>query len=313
MHGARASSLGGGAVKALRSQFARVARENDRARLKELRAAIAEARALKKQRVKSVRAAARLGVLGARRSLLELRQALRTAQRAAARVGRYVVPGAKAAGASTVAAELAKHEGRLRAAMLTLAEERKYRAAPKASGTASRAERVEESDTHVKGDIPPELVPAWEKVKRSMHATARRSRAEVFLEWAENNPTDAARYAWEADERAASELEREERELSREVAKGAKYRGTVHELAAHVSEPWHSLTEEQAIAKGYSEEERRNIRGVARARALAEWRPPVPVGEAARGKPRPPQRATRKERVAAAFSEARRRRSAVPF
>ena len=58
--------------------------------------------------------------------------------------------------------------------------------APRARSTSK--ERAQESDDAVRSNLPPELVPVFNRVRRDMKATARRSRTEAFLEWAEENP-----------------------------------------------------------------------------------------------------------------------------
>lgn len=52
------------------------------------------------------------------------------------------------------------------------------------------AERAAESDDEVRANIPRELVPAFDKHRRQFKETARRTRTEAFLEWAEANPDE---------------------------------------------------------------------------------------------------------------------------
>lgn len=66
-------------------------------------------------------------------------------------------------------------------------------------------ERRQESDQSVEGNLPPDLIPVWRKVRRTIRGGPYRSRTEAFLEWAEENPGEV----WairEAD--AAKELTR---------------------------------------------------------------------------------------------------------
>ena len=103
-----------------------------------------------------------------------------------------------------------------RAALLTERNHRKEMRAIEASSRArskeDRAklakaiERRSESDDEVRSNIPPELAPLFEKVKRGIKGSARKSRTEEFLEYVEEHP----REAWESDdpyERAAQEME----------------------------------------------------------------------------------------------------------
>jgi hypothetical protein len=68
--------------------------------------------------------------------------------------------------------------------------------------------RRQESDDEVRGNIPPELVGLWERVKGSIKGDDRKTRTEAFLQYAEENPGEE----WEAIEdsvdRAIAEMER---------------------------------------------------------------------------------------------------------
>jgi hypothetical protein len=55
---------------------------------------------------------------------------------------------------------------------------------------ATAAERAAESDDEVRANIPRELLSAFEKHRRQFKETARRTRTEAFLEWAEANPDE---------------------------------------------------------------------------------------------------------------------------
>lgn len=78
-------------------------------------------------------------------------------------------------------------------------------------------ERESESDDAVRRDIPPELVGVFNKVRRNIKGTDRRTRSEAFLEWAEENPGEI--YAMQEQE-AAREIKRLVKEYQREAAGG---------------------------------------------------------------------------------------------
>ena len=63
-------------------------------------------------------------------------------------------------------------------------------------------------------DIPPELVGVFNKVRRNIKGTDRKSRSEAFLEWAEENPGEI--YAMQEQE-AAREIKRLVKEYQREA------------------------------------------------------------------------------------------------
>lgn len=54
----------------------------------------------------------------------------------------------------------------------------------------SLAERRAESDDSVRRNLPAELVPVFDKIKRSIKAGPRRTRTEAFLEWAHEHPAE---------------------------------------------------------------------------------------------------------------------------
>ncbi len=78
-------------------------------------------------------------------------------------------------------------------------------------------ERESESDDEVRRDIPPELVGVFNKVRRNIKGSDRRTRSEAFLEWAEENPAEI--YAMQEQE-AAREIKRLVKEYQREAAGG---------------------------------------------------------------------------------------------
>lgn len=51
-----------------------------------------------------------------------------------------------------------------------------------------RHEALSQSDDTVRGNIPPELAPMWERVKGRIKGSDRRSRTEAFLQYAEEHP-----------------------------------------------------------------------------------------------------------------------------
>ncbi|HEX7666659.1 MAG TPA: hypothetical protein VF407_19160 [Polyangiaceae bacterium] len=55
---------------------------------------------------------------------------------------------------------------------------------------ASYIERRGESDDEVRMNIPPDLAPLFERVRRGIKATPRMSRTEAFLKYAEEHPSE---------------------------------------------------------------------------------------------------------------------------
>jgi hypothetical protein len=73
----------------------------------------------------------------------------------------------------------------------------------------ARAYQIRESDDEVRRNLSADLVPAWEARKSRTRGTQHMSRTEAFLEWVHNHPNDAARYYYEAAERAVRETPEE--------------------------------------------------------------------------------------------------------
>lgn len=69
-------------------------------------------------------------------------------------------------------------------------------------------ERLAESDDAVRAELPPELLPVWERVKRTIRETGYASRVECFLDWVHDHSAEVARYQAEAMARAVRKLER---------------------------------------------------------------------------------------------------------
>lgn len=58
----------------------------------------------------------------------------------------------------------------------------------KGSVRSTAKERAEESDDAVRANIPDDLVPVFNRHRRHIRASPRRTRTEAFLEWAAENP-----------------------------------------------------------------------------------------------------------------------------
>jgi hypothetical protein len=79
-----------------------------------------------------------------------------------------------------------------------------------------KSERRSESDDAVRAELPEELLPVWERVKRRITAKPGMSRAESFLHWAEEHSDEVAEMqaldAEDATERMIREVEERERQ-----------------------------------------------------------------------------------------------------
>jgi hypothetical protein len=75
----------------------------------------------------------------------------------------------------------------------------------------TRAEAIRESDDEVRVNIPPELVPLWERVKGGIRGGDRKSRTEAFLQYVEENPQEALEASGDRTDALIAELEAEMR------------------------------------------------------------------------------------------------------
>lgn len=215
--------------KKLQRELAEHLREKDRAALGLLRAQIKSARVERRHLVHGARMACRT----ARDSLRERQaterkqltiehQAERVLGRTACATGKL---GAKAKGDELEA--MAKR---------TVKEEALYQRRIRNAGKppAARAtvrERREEDDDAVRSNLPAELVPVFDKVRRSIKGSPKRTRTEAFLEWAEENPDEIIGVQQEQADKELRLLLRQQRELGRSVRSARRYKSTPEELA----------------------------------------------------------------------------------
>jgi hypothetical protein len=167
------------------------------ARLAELRAEEARARverreqlALARQRCVTRAEQATLDAAAAYKLAVQLAKDARAATKAVARDQCILErEHARAEGAHKIA-----HAKRERETERAFAQEiSRLEKGAKASEQERRARRKRgegraESDDAVRSNIPPELVPLWERVRKSIRGTDRRSRTEAFQQYAEENP-----------------------------------------------------------------------------------------------------------------------------
>jgi hypothetical protein len=88
-------------------------------------------------------------------------------------------------------------------------------------GLARAKTRAGESDDEVRANIPPDLIPLFEKVKRSIKGGPRRSRTEAFLEYVEAHPGEEYGAIEDRTDALVRELERQQRGGRRDPRVGA--------------------------------------------------------------------------------------------
>ncbi|HEX2869865.1 MAG TPA: hypothetical protein VHP33_01390 [Polyangiaceae bacterium] len=197
-------------------------RQKDREALAALRAKIDAAKAERRVMVRAARDTCRTALLSVRERQAAERRRLTLEHQAERERGRVACATGK-----TEAKQ--RGHGLESAAKSELRDERVFqrqirRAGKKPPERSTARERAQEDDDAVRNNLPAELVPVFDKHRRSFKGSPRRSRTEQFLEWAEENPDEVlAVQQAEADE-ALKELLREERALGRTLASSRKLR-----------------------------------------------------------------------------------------
>ena len=104
--------------------------------------------------------------------------------------------------------------------------ERGNRAKAQSRTRSTAAERRGESDDEVRGNISPELPPAFERIKRHIKATPLMSRTEAFLHWAEEHPDEVFHAIEEKAEAAIRDFEEQERAALQGVRRRSRASGS---------------------------------------------------------------------------------------
>jgi hypothetical protein len=188
--------------------IARELKAKNRARLVSLRAQVRAERA--KARAAIGEAIARCRQARKLPTVKELARDLRSAKAAARLQCDVDLKAARAIkdAAERARAELAAEQKYQRDLRRIEAGQRRKLKESTARARRPRAASLQESDDAVRGNIPTELVPLWEKVKRGIKGSDRRTRTEAFLEYAEESPGEDWAALEDAADRAIAEMER---------------------------------------------------------------------------------------------------------
>jgi hypothetical protein len=200
-------------------------------KLRQLREELRAARLVRKNALSEATSKCRTERIAARdrtrmerlRALEELRRALH-AERQAAR------------DACTLRKEAAKKttSDAIERAREELAAERKYqddlhriehgnRQRRRETTRTTAAERRSESDDEVRSNIPSELHSLFERVKRGIKGSARETRTEAFLRYAEEHPDEVLVAIDDKTDQVIRDLERQQREVTRHMRRPPKY------------------------------------------------------------------------------------------
>lgn len=225
----------------LRRELARDLRKKDRETLRELRAAIREARQARRAALSRIVAQCR-AARDEVRERAKARRAAALAELAAAKLSeraaaRSTCDTSKAAAKAEHTTELAKRRARHADERdRQRAEHRVERGKPKGKPRRTAAEALAESDDEVRSNIPADLVPVWNIVKRTIRGNNWRSRTEAFLEWAAESPDQVLEMRERDSELKLAKLLATERDFYAETQKARRYRRSPQALAASLEE-----------------------------------------------------------------------------
>ena len=111
-----------------------------------------------------------------------------------------------------------------------------YRKASRKLRLAKTTERRSESDDEVRRNIPEDLVPVFNKVKRQISGTPRKSRTEAFLQWVEENTAEVMAMEQDRADREIVRLIREEQKLARAMQSGRRYQRSAAAMAQDLAD-----------------------------------------------------------------------------
>ncbi len=228
----------------LLEEIAREHRRKDREKVVELRARIRSVKTRRKEAMRKVVARCRTGRHAAKerakaRALAireEARALIQNARNEEKQKARDACSARKTQLKMAAISAAAKRRGQLKAERDFQREVRRIegwaRKRKMEDERTTAAEARQESDDEVRGNIPPDLVPLFERVKRSIKGSVRQSRTEAMLAYAEEHPNEVVDAQEELSRREIARLVREESALRRAMRSPRRYKPTAEELSA---------------------------------------------------------------------------------
>lgn len=213
-------------AKAMERERAKAVREMARRELAAIRAALTEARASRRGSMKHARAICVAGRKHARerarRAKAEMLRKLADELERDMNAARSTCDAALG-NARTLATKHEQARAKLqaerafRAEMKRLASHDKQRR-KEASSKRQAIHAIQQSDDEVRGNISPELVALWERVKGRIRGSRDMSRTEAFLHYAEEHPDEILSSLDDVTDRLVRELEERERGARRRMS-----------------------------------------------------------------------------------------------
>ena len=218
-----------GERRRLQAELAGYLREQDKAQLRLLRARIHAARVERRHMVHGARQQCREARLALRDQQQREREELTLRQRGQRVEERAACASGRASARSRGLEREALAAGEFKEAR-TL--QRQVRNADRRNVVerSTKRERSQEDDDRVRSNLPAELVPVFNRVAKRIKGSAKRSRTEAFLEWAEENPDEIIAVQQAEADAALRAMLKEQRERGRVMRKAGRYKQSPEEL-----------------------------------------------------------------------------------
>lgn len=221
----------------LKRELSSYLRDQDRAKLRLLRAKINAARVERRHAVTAARGLCRTArtKLKNKQAAERARLALKQAKEREALRAKCLATITEARKSGSTALSRASDEYR-EALALKRQLDRTRSQRSKLDGRTSKSERRQESDDEVRANLPEELIPVFDATRKTISGSDRRSRTEAFLEWAEAHPEDVYVLQQESADLYLTKLLEEQEEHKKAVRKRGRYSQSPEKLRAMLAE-----------------------------------------------------------------------------
>lgn len=200
----------------LRKELERDFRDKQKKKLAKLREGVKQAKAAKRARMKAVtrgcakaRKATAQYIAAERKRERERinaeRDRLQAQDRAACEVRRGKVSKRAVGRVDKAEGELRAERGRQRTYSIYTKPAKLGRAPGGTRKPRKASERARESDEQVARNLPPELLPVWQRVKRRIKATDKMTRTEAFMQWVHDHSAEVQEIEAQEAERGVDE------------------------------------------------------------------------------------------------------------
>ena len=212
--------------KALWKSIDKDQRKANREKIAALKKKVSKALALRKESRAAAKTFCERERMKARERANAIRARMRAESKALAEAERSAARWQCKAERRSHSLEIAKLRGELETEKKFQADMRRIGAANRARGTrpgvVKTREKRSESDDEVRANLPSDLLSLFERVKRGIKGTPRKSRTEAFLEYVEEHPDESYAGIEDKTDALVRQLERQQRAGRRDLVSGAR-------------------------------------------------------------------------------------------